>query len=415
MSNDETLFADVATIGKISIVHSLLDVVCQTTGMGFAAIARVTDTRWIACSVLDKISFGLAAGGELEIKTTICDEIRENRRAVLIDHVDLDDHFRNHHTPKMYGFQSYISVPIIRKNGEFFGTLCAIDPKPAQVNNPKIIGMFTLFADLISYHLSSIEELESSEKKLKEERRISELREQFIAVLGHDLRNPLNAITNSAQLQLRMSHEEDTLELAGIIKSSAYRMSKMIENILDFAHGRLGGGLVLNYGVDGPPETVLNQVIAECKTIWPERHIDVRYHMEEPVNCDGQRIAQLFSNLLSNAITYSQEDSTIVVEATSKEGRFSLTVLNFGQKIPEATLRHIFHPFVRGEVTKGHKGLGLGLYIASEIAKAHMGMLQVLSTTENTQFTLTIPCSPNADKTIQKTPEYSDLATEGSY
>lgn len=415
VTTDEPLLSDVATIGKISIVHSLLDVVCQTTGMGFAAIARVTDTRWIACAVLDKISFGLAAGGELEIKTTICDEIRENRRAVLIDHVDLDEHFCNHHTPKLYGFQSYISVPIIRKNGEFFGTLCAIDPKPAQVNNPKIIGMFTLFADLISYHLSTIEELESSEKKLKEERRISELREQFIAVLGHDLRNPLSAIANSAQLQLRMSHEEDTLELAGIIKSSAYRMSKMIENILDFAHGRLGGGLVLNYGAPEPLETVLNQVIAECRTIWPQRRIDVRYHMEEPVDCDGQRIAQLFSNLLSNAITYSKEDTTIVVEATSKGGAFSLIVINSGQRIPEATLKHIFHPFVRGEVTQGHQGLGLGLYIASEIAKAHMGTLQVQSTAENTQFTLTIPNRPNTGRTIQKTPEYSDLAPEESY
>src|ERR1700712_5224391 len=84
LTTDEHILADVATIGKISIVHSILDVVCQTTGMGFAAIARVTDTRWVACAVLDKISFGLAAGGELEIKTTICDEIRENRRPVLI-------------------------------------------------------------------------------------------------------------------------------------------------------------------------------------------------------------------------------------------------------------------------------------------------------------------------------------------
>ena len=82
--------------------------------MGFAAVARVTEDRWIACSVKDDIAFGLKPDGELQIATTICHEIRQNGQLVVIDHVAEDGAFKDHHTPRMYGFQSYISVPIVR-------------------------------------------------------------------------------------------------------------------------------------------------------------------------------------------------------------------------------------------------------------------------------------------------------------
>ena len=184
--NLEKIENDVSFIKNLSIVPSLLDVVCLTTGMGFAAIARVTDKKWIACAVHDDINFGLKPGGELLLETTICNEIRDTHEAVVIDDVACDPIFVNHHTPKMYGFKSYISYPIFLKNGDFFGTLCAIDPNVAELKNKKITGMFKMFADLISFHLSAIDHLTLTEKKLSDEHETSELREQFIAVLGHD-------------------------------------------------------------------------------------------------------------------------------------------------------------------------------------------------------------------------------------
>lgn len=155
--------ADIEAITRIPIVPKLLEVVCRTTGMGFAAIARVTEDKWVACSVRDEIHFGLEAGGELKLETTICNEIRQSGEAVIIDHVDQDKVFAGHHTPAMYGFQSYISMPIICRDGSFFGTLCAIDPKPAKLNNPAIIGIFKLFAELIAFHLSIVESLISND------------------------------------------------------------------------------------------------------------------------------------------------------------------------------------------------------------------------------------------------------------
>ncbi len=94
----------------------------------------------------------------------------------------------------MYRFKSYISMPIVTPGGRFFGTLYAIDPKPARVNTPEAIGLLKLFADLIAFHIDAQERLSSSTASLLDERRTAELREQFIAVLGHDLRNPLASI-----------------------------------------------------------------------------------------------------------------------------------------------------------------------------------------------------------------------------
>lgn len=156
--------ADVAIINQITVVPKILKLICQTTGMGFAAVARVTESKWIACSVCDKIGFGLEPGSELRLETTICNEIRHSGKSVIIEDVSKDEVYAHHATPELYGFQSYISVPIIRRDGSFFGTLCAIDPKPAKINNAEIIELFTSFADLISYHLSDIDQKDSTLK-----------------------------------------------------------------------------------------------------------------------------------------------------------------------------------------------------------------------------------------------------------
>jgi signal transduction histidine kinase len=383
--------ADIDAIGSIPVIATILEVICLTTGMGFAAVARVTDTQWIACSVRDEIQFGLKPGGELKLETTICHEIRQSGKGVIIDHVDEDTNFCGHHTPAMYGFQSYISIPIKRQDGSFFGTLCAIDPKPAQLNNPQIIGMFNSYVELISFHLHAIEQLASAETKLLEERHTAELREQFIAILGHDLRNPAGAILNSAQLLMRMKLDDRATRVANIIQDSSYRIKGLIENIMDFASGRLGGGIVLNLDSHEALEKTLKQVITELQIIWPESIIETEFELDEPVTCDNKRMAQLFSNLLSNALAHGKADTAIKVQAVSGGGEFRLSVANAGKKIPTAAMERLFQPFSRGEVKPGKQGLGLGLYIASEIATAHRGNLAVISTSEETVFTLLMP------------------------
>src|ERR1700709_213055 len=111
--------ADIAAVQGISAVPRILEVVCRSTGMGFAAVARVTEDRWIACAVRDEIAFGLVPGGELKVETTICHQIRQSGEGVVVDHVAHSPLFRDHATPKMYGFESYISLPITLADGRF--------------------------------------------------------------------------------------------------------------------------------------------------------------------------------------------------------------------------------------------------------------------------------------------------------
>lgn len=392
-ADNNKIQADIDSISKIPAVANILEIVCNTTGMGFSAVARVTSDRWIVCAVNDKINFGLSPGGELELETTICNEIRQHHDPVIIDHVAEDELFANHHTPKMYGFQSYISVPIVRKDGAFFGTLCAIDPKPAKLNNPTVLGMFKMFAELIAFHLDALDQLALSEERLHVEKETAEVREQFIAILGHDLRNPLNAITNSAQLLARINLDERTQKLVNIIKDSSFRMNGLIENMLDFASGRLGGGINISPTPDEDLEKVLYQVIEEIHAISPDKKMMLNFDIAHPIHADGKRIAQLFSNLLGNALAYSSPDSTIEISAVTNEDEFRLCVSNPGKKIPDAAMERLFQPFSRGEVEPNQKGLGLGLYISAEIAKAHGGSLDVASSENQTCFTLILPAS----------------------
>lgn len=387
---DETFAGDIDAVSRIDAVPKILEVVCRTTGMGFSAVARVTEDRWIACAVRDEIAFGLAPGGELEIRTTICDEIRHTGEPVVIDHVSEDLNFCRHPTPKMYGFQSYISVPIVRPDGRFFGTLCAIDPKPARVNTPETVGMFKLFADLIAFHLDAQERLKLSETALLDERQTAQLREQFIAVLGHDLRNPLSAVRGAAEILRMLPLDDRASQVVALIERSSARMSGLVENVLDFARGRLGEGLKLNR-TDEALQNVLEQVVEELRVAWPGREVRSEFSLAHKVNCDGARVAQMFSNLLANALTHGDRNGIVRVNARSGEGVFELSVTNSGEPIPPDKAARLFQPFTR--VGEGHvgEGLGLGLYIASEIAHAHGGTLEVASSEEETRFTFRMP------------------------
>ncbi len=148
--------ASIAAQGDSQELRAILEEVCAITDMGFAAVARVTDSRWIAAQVLDKIEFGLHPGDELDLKTTICDEIRQSGDGVVIDHVAGNAEWRTHHTPALYGFESYVSIPIFLHDGSFYGTLCAIDPKPRMLSAPATIARMKRLALAASDVLSTL-------------------------------------------------------------------------------------------------------------------------------------------------------------------------------------------------------------------------------------------------------------------
>jgi signal transduction histidine kinase len=176
--------------------------------------------------------------------------------------------------------------------------------------------------------------------------------------------------------------------IIGLIQSSVGRMAELIDNVLDFAHGRLGSGLTLERDAHVPLGDVLEQVVDELRSAWPERVIETQLAVTKAVNCDRARMAQLLSNLVANAITHSASKEPIVVRVATLDGAFELSVANQGEPIPLPTLKRLFQPFFRVAARPSQQGLGLGLYIAGEIARAHGGALDVTSDQEETRFTI---------------------------
>lgn len=382
---------ETAAVAALADVSDILEVCARVTGMGYVVVAHVTEDRWLACAVLDEVNFGLPVGGELPIRSTLCNEVRQTRAPIAFDQASADQLWRDHQTPKAYGLESYIAVPIVLDDGDFFGTLCAIDPRPAPASRPETVRMFELFARLIATQLDAGRRLALSEAALMDARETAELRDQFIAVLGHDLRNPLAAIEAGATLLERKVTGDDTRRILGEMRGSAGRMSRLINDVLDFARGRLGGGLSLARRPATELPAMLNQVVDELRAAHPGRIVQAGIALTDAVPGDPDRIAQLMSNLLANALVHGDPDQPVRVAAAVVGKTFELSVANGGQPIPETVQPRLFQPFNRRDTADVRDGLGLGLYIASQIATAHNGELTVVSDETETRFVFRMP------------------------
>ena len=426
---------DIITIGKIPIVENLLDVVCQTTKMGFAAIARVTDERWIVCSVRDDISFGLTPGDELELKTTICNEIRQHKNPVIINHVAEDPEFKDHHTPLQYGFQSYISMPITRKDGRFFGTLCAIDPNPHNVNTPEIVGMFTLFADLIAFHLETIEKMDYFELKLDEERELHKISDEnqrrftdilekkveertqelkdnndsldkmnkelqaFAYISSHDLQEPLRKI----QIFSSAIAEKEVFNLSDAgkdyfkrIQDSAGRMQTLINDLLAYSRA--------NVDEKKFEYLDLNKVVADVLSDLKEEieNKNATVDVSELCHCTiiNFQMRQLLYNLISNSLKFSTSNVTphikikseIVESPGTAEKQCHISVEDNGIGFDQKYADKIFELFQSLNPRDKYAGTGIGLSIVKKIVENHHGTITASSTLgQGARFDIYLP------------------------
>ncbi len=387
----EEIARDLRAVARIDAIPTILDVLCDCTGMRFAAVARVTDHRWTACAVKDDVNFGIKAGGELDVESTLCLDSRTLRAPIVVEDARTDPLYGRRRTPRLGGFESYVSVPIVMPNGRYFGNLCAIDPTPAKMG-PRIVSVFTRFAQLIGQQIESELARIQEQTALHDERAAGELREQFIAILGHDLRNPLHAIFATAEVLERRIGETTLTGMATRIKANARRMSSLIDDVLDFARARLGAGIGVDMRGAEDIERDLTAVVRELQDANPDRNISVDIDVPGHVHCDIGRVQQMASNLVANALTHGSPHSPVRVTASADEEYLSFSVWNSGEPIPAASIGKVFEPFWRHDISSSRQGLGLGLYICSQIVRAHRGVLSVTSTREGgTTFNARLP------------------------
>lgn len=384
---DDLKANDVALVQSIAAVPTIMRVIAESTGLRFVCVARVTEHSWTACAVLDSLGYELSPGSELILSSTLCDAVRTRQTPIVIDSVANSDLYRDHPTPKQYRFDSYFSIPLFWQDGQFFGTLCGLDPLPKDLSTHKVRDSLRLYAELISLQLETGKRVMATEGALMAEREAAEWREQFIAVLGHDLRTPLSSIINGAELIKLMAPGAKVSNVAERIGRSGYRIAHLVDDLMDFARGRLGGGIPLALVSTTELGTQLQHAIAELESAHPGRMIDSCIALPCELVCDPGRLTQLLSNLLLNALTHGDPAQPISVSATCENGQLLLAVSNHGTPIAPATIERLFHPFWRGnDAVPGAAGLGLGLYIASQIARSHNGELSVVSTDAATVF-----------------------------
>ena len=303
--------------------------------------------------------------------------------------------FETHLAPllRLQGFVNELALDLLLGDGSKIPIIANATEK-RDSDGRHIFTRLTLFkaVDRRTYERGLLEARTRAEAAAQVEHETTVLREQFIAVLGHDLRNPLAALAAGAHM---LGHREKLSHRGGIVvkemSASIARATALVANLLDFARGQLGGGLTLTRDATRPLTPVLEQVVSEMRAIAPGREILTDFSIAEPLDCDRDRMAQLASNLLSNAVTHGAPDVPIEIEARTHENCFMLSVSNGGVPIPAAARAQLFQPFFRGAVRRSRQGLGLGLFIVDQIAEAHGGSMKVDSTKEETRFTFSMP------------------------
>jgi signal transduction histidine kinase len=220
---------------------------------------------------------------------------------------------------------------------------------------------------------------------------VDRLKDLFLGVLGHDLRNPLGAIMMSATLLMASEGPEwrNATTAARILRSGT-RMEALIGDLLDFTRARLGAGIpITRTGVD--LESECRKTADEIAAFHPTCKVTFQATGELHGLWDGARIAQALSNLLGNAVQHGTQDCPITVTLRGEADRVVLSVHNEGRPIPERDLQGIFDPF--RQLAPGHatSNVGLGLYIVQSIVAAHSGTVHVESADDGTTFTIRLP------------------------
>jgi two-component system sensor histidine kinase/response regulator len=226
--------------------------------------------------------------------------------------------------------------------------------------------------------------------QLEELRQALHVNEIFTAVLGHDLRNPLAAVLNGAELLLLMPGDKKVATVASRIRSSARRMEKMVSQLLDVARIR-AGGVALEPG-RGDYAQLCRRIADELKHAGHANPVQIACTGNTEGLFDPDRIGQVLSNLLGNALQHGEpaDDVTIRIDG-SDLAQLTLSIHNRGA-VPAAVLEQAFTPFRPGREARSQPGLGLGLYIAKYFVDAHGGSIVLDSSVANgTTFTLRLP------------------------
>jgi PAS domain S-box-containing protein len=286
------------------------------------------------------------------------------------------------------GARSVLILPL-KARGRTLGVMNLASREPGRMARPTVRMVAQGLADRAAIAIDTA-------RLYQEARDAVRVREDVVAIVSHDLRNPLNAISLSASsLIKREGLDARTAKAATRIYSAADRAHRLIRDLLDFTQARVGGIPV------NPRPVVLGelarQVVEEIQSAYPERELTLRLTAEGAVEGDPDRLAQVMANLLGNAVQHSPAETPVGVTVREQEDTVLFEVHNQGVPIPADQLPGLFEPFHRGREARAGAGrsLGLGLFISQRIVVAHGGRIEARSQAgEGTTFTVCLPHRP---------------------
>jgi signal transduction histidine kinase len=244
-----------------------------------------------------------------------------------------------------------------------------------------------------------VHDLTERQRTQEQARQRLEFEQQLIGIVSHDLRSPVTAMLLGAQALMRREDvSAPVLKSLARIESSGQRATRLIRDLLDFTQARLGGGIPIHRR-PADLHDVLRQVLEEVGPAHPERELRLEVGGDGRGAWDEDRLAQIATNLLANAVAYSPEGAVVRVRAWGEPDAVTVSVHNPGPSIPPDVLPHLFDPFRRGRhISQSRTGnVGLGLFIVDQLVSAHAGAIQVSSLDgEGTTFTVRLPRQPPA-------------------
>jgi PAS domain S-box-containing protein len=296
---------------------------------------------------------------------------------------------------RRFRISSFIHVPIVSANSPVGVMVFAATG--TRYYNPRDLAFAEELARRASHAMRNAQVFQTAKADRQRAEEAAALRERLVAIVGHDLRNPLAAISMAARILSRSGLPTPEAELVLRIQSSANRMTRMLAHLLDFARIRAGMSFDLKF-VPADLHQICNAVVDELRMSRPDQTIEVDIEGDGDLVCDADRIAQVLSNVIGNAIQHGTKGPLSVRMRDTEPNAVAVTVHNFGPPIPDDLQATIFEAFRKGERTRDDESIGLGLFIAGEIVRAHHGSISVRSPDrDGTTFTVVLPRQPVQD------------------
>ena len=368
----------------------ILEALCGHTKMRYGLIRKKDGHTWGNWCVYD-YQYQKIVAKNSETYVTIYQAIRKGLSPIYIDDSDLCSVSQWTDILQKFGLKSYISYPIINKKDSIIGHLSLMNSEPVHFDQSKLEMLLPVCSDLIAIDFKTIIECRNTRRKLEQELNYSKNRELVLSSLAHDLNNPVSIVKVISQYLQGNIKDENQKSLLKKIEETSFRMKGIIDDVLDFS------SIGLDYGFIRVPDkqrmdSLIRQILTEFELLH-NRTLIANIKLPIDIPCDHHKMGRAFANLIGNAIKHGNPQQNIEINAFVQNDNFIFSVTNEISYPQSSDLTELFKPFVKGT---NSNGLGLGLFIANEIAKIHKGKIMVNLEDNKITFNLMIPLHSTA-------------------